>query len=211
MQEEQRKFADVDFKIKEEQMMRRIQDIEKTQLIAELRQKISSLEAKNEELVAIKKLTDIGSEPKDAKEFHNKMAELQSEMFRLDACQQKLHTLNYMNGKYSFLTSASASGIPSIPGMIDPSTPMTPTVPTSSTAKINANYNFNHDVDIDNDNNVHTDHKAQNQSHTCSDTQSQHKSSNADSGSTIDTIDSIIKNGNDANGSDAAVAVSSNN
>lgn len=185
-------------------MMRRIQDIEKTQLIAELRQKISSLEAKNEELVAIKKLTDVGSEPKDAKEFHNKMAELQSEMFRLDACQQKLHTLNYMNGKYSFLSSAAASNIPSIPGMIDPTTPMTPTVPTiasslssssatsiptNSSAAYKMNSNYNHL-----DHNHH--HEAQNQSHNSVDSQSQPSSSVPNTGPT--EVNNIIKNGTDA-------------
>lgn len=46
IKEEQRKYADLDFKVKEEQMMKRIKELEQTQQVAELRQKISSLEAK---------------------------------------------------------------------------------------------------------------------------------------------------------------------
>lgn len=46
LKEEQRKYSDLDFQIKEAQMMKRIKEMEQTQMIAELRHKISSLEAK---------------------------------------------------------------------------------------------------------------------------------------------------------------------
>lgn len=43
---EKSKFSDLDFQMKEQQMMKRIKELEQTQLVAELRQKISSLETK---------------------------------------------------------------------------------------------------------------------------------------------------------------------
>jgi len=43
---EKSRFTDLDFQMKEQQMMRRIKELEQTQLVAELRQKISSLETK---------------------------------------------------------------------------------------------------------------------------------------------------------------------
>lgn len=46
LNQEKSKYTDLDFQMKEQQMMKRIKELEQTQLVAELRQKISSLETK---------------------------------------------------------------------------------------------------------------------------------------------------------------------
>jgi len=93
IQEEKRKFIDLDSRYKEMQMMNRIKDLEQTQVIAELKQKLSSLDVRREELVTAKKLMEAGSEPSDSSDLTNRMSELQSEMFRLDASNIKLNSL----------------------------------------------------------------------------------------------------------------------
>lgn len=100
IQEEKRKFIDLDSRYKEMQMMNRIKDLEQTQVIAELKQKLSSLDIRREELVTAKKLMEAGSEPSDSSDLTNRMSELQSEMFRLDASNKKLNSLTtqFSNG-----------------------------------------------------------------------------------------------------------------
>lgn len=49
-------------------------------------------------MVTEKKLIEAGSEPQDKNDLHNRMSELQTEMFRLDANNMKLN---------SFLTSTA--------------------------------------------------------------------------------------------------------
>lgn len=46
LNQEKSKYTDLDFQMKEQQMMKRIKELEQTQMVAELRQKISSLETK---------------------------------------------------------------------------------------------------------------------------------------------------------------------
>jgi hypothetical protein CRE_27583 len=50
LQEERRKFMDLDSRFREQQMMNRIKDLEQTQIIAELKQKVSAFEVKVNEL-----------------------------------------------------------------------------------------------------------------------------------------------------------------
>ncbi|XP_054158022.1 ecotropic viral integration site 5 ortholog-like isoform X2 [Oppia nitens] len=95
---EKRHYADLDFQMKEQQMMKRIKELEQTQIVAELKHKISSLEAKIEEHLTITKLNESGSEPENALELQNRMAELQSEMFRLEVTNKKLSTLQNGSG-----------------------------------------------------------------------------------------------------------------
>merc|ERR1719510_1594226 len=52
VREAQRKYADLETRMKEDLMMARIRDAENTQCVAELTQKISSLEYKNQEMIA---------------------------------------------------------------------------------------------------------------------------------------------------------------
>lgn len=99
LKEEQRKLTDLEWQRKEEQMMRRMKDVEHTRLTGELKQKISSLEIKIEEINATKKLAESGIEPKDASEYQERVAELQSESFRLDASNKKLHDIEKKNSE----------------------------------------------------------------------------------------------------------------
>ena len=46
LNQEKRRYNDLDFQMKEQQMMKRIKELEQTQIVAELKHKISSLEAK---------------------------------------------------------------------------------------------------------------------------------------------------------------------
>lgn len=95
--DEQRKLTDLQWQQKEEQMMRRMKDVEHTRQTGELKQRISSLEIKIEEINAAKKLAESGIEPKDASEYQERVAELQSESFRLDASNKKLQDIEKKN------------------------------------------------------------------------------------------------------------------
>lgn len=97
LREEQRKLADLEWQRKEEQMLRRLKDVEQTRLTGELKQKISSLESKIEEINTAKKLEESGEEPKNAIEYQERVAELQSESFRLDASNRRLHDIERKN------------------------------------------------------------------------------------------------------------------
>ncbi|KAK4337164.1 hypothetical protein RND71_043480 [Anisodus tanguticus] len=108
MNEEQRKFMDLDSRFKEQQVMNRIKDLEQTQLIAELKQKVSSFEVKKEETVTVEKLRQSGQEPTDNIDLQNRMAELQTEMFRLEVNRNKLN--NNVHSKNNFSELASKEG-----------------------------------------------------------------------------------------------------
>lgn len=99
LKEEQHKSGDLEWKRKEEQMMRRMKDVEQTRLTGELKQKISSLEIRIEEINAARKLAESGVEPKNASEYQERVAELQSESFRLDASNRKLHDIEKKNSE----------------------------------------------------------------------------------------------------------------
>lgn len=99
LREEQRKRTDLEWQMKEEQMMRRMKDVEHTRTTGELKQKISSLEIKIEEMKALRTLAESGIEPKDASEYQERVAELQSESFRLDASNKKLQDMERKNSE----------------------------------------------------------------------------------------------------------------
>lgn len=99
LKEAQRKLADMEWQNKTEQMMRTVKDVEHTRLTGELKQKISSLETQIEEINATRKLFESGIEPKDASEHQERVAELQSESFRLDASNKKLHDMEKKNNE----------------------------------------------------------------------------------------------------------------
>ncbi len=62
-----------------------------------------------EELVTIKKLIESGDEPANALELQNRMAELQSEMFRLEVNNRKLSSLQNGNANGNESISSSES------------------------------------------------------------------------------------------------------
>lgn len=99
LKDEQRKLTDLEWQRKEEKMMRRMRDVEHTRLTGELKQKISSLEIKIEEINTAKKLAESGIEPKDVTEHQERVAELQSESFRLSASERKLQDIEKKNSE----------------------------------------------------------------------------------------------------------------
>lgn len=99
LRDEQRKSTNFEWQRKEEQMMQRMKDVEHTRLVGELKQRISSLEIKIEEINTAKKLAESGVEPKDVSEYQERVAELQSESFRLDAANKKLQDIERKNSE----------------------------------------------------------------------------------------------------------------
>jgi len=97
--DEQRKLTDLQWQQKEEQMMRRMKDVEHTRETGELKQRISSLEIKIEEINTARKLAESGIEPKDASEYQERVAKLQSESFRLYASNKKLEDIQKKNSE----------------------------------------------------------------------------------------------------------------
>jgi hypothetical protein len=74
------RFADLEGKLKEDLMMARIREAENTQCVAELTQKISNLEYKNQELVAEGDLTTSISESDRMRELQDKVACLRAQV-----------------------------------------------------------------------------------------------------------------------------------
>lgn len=59
----------------------------------------SLLKFQKEELVTVQKLEESGNEPQDSEELHDRMVELQSEIFRLEVSNFKLNNMqNMTNG-----------------------------------------------------------------------------------------------------------------
>lgn len=97
LKEEETKRVELEMKMAEERMFRRLNDVEHTRVIGELKQRISQLDSKIEEIKTAEKLAESGIEPKDASEHQDRVAELQSETFRLDASNKKLHDMERKN------------------------------------------------------------------------------------------------------------------
>ncbi|XP_050712480.1 ecotropic viral integration site 5 ortholog-like isoform X5 [Eriocheir sinensis] len=86
-----RKYTDLESQMKEEKMLARIREAEKSQSLAELTQKISSLEFKNQELVTEGEVSRVGgSESDQVPRLQDKVAELQAEIARLSAINRRL-------------------------------------------------------------------------------------------------------------------------
>jgi len=79
LKEHRRRFADLESQMKEEKMLARIREAEKSQSLAELTQKISSLEYKNQELVTTGDLSRVGNDEDQVPRLQDKVAELKSE------------------------------------------------------------------------------------------------------------------------------------
>ncbi|XP_022254208.1 ecotropic viral integration site 5 ortholog-like isoform X1 [Limulus polyphemus] len=92
LKEEQIKYANLDSKIKEEQMLAKIKEVKHTQVIAELRQKIASLEAMSQEIMTVGQLRirpdHMGSE--DSKDLHEQVSDLKAEIVHLGTLNKKL-------------------------------------------------------------------------------------------------------------------------
>ncbi|KAK4304856.1 hypothetical protein Pmani_023213 [Petrolisthes manimaculis] len=91
MADSKRKCDDLASQMKEEKMMARIREAEKSQNLAELTQKISSLEFKNQELVTEGEVSRVGaSDGEQVPRLQDKVAELQAEIARLLAINRRL-------------------------------------------------------------------------------------------------------------------------
>nr|XP_050849890.1 ecotropic viral integration site 5 ortholog isoform X5 [Vespula vulgaris] len=89
LRDEQRKYADLESKMKDETMMARIRDAEHAQQVAELTQKISLLELKNEEMHAEGELRNNLDDSERVRELQDKVAELKAEVMRLESWKQR--------------------------------------------------------------------------------------------------------------------------
>ncbi|XP_076316390.1 ecotropic viral integration site 5 ortholog-like isoform X2 [Tachypleus tridentatus] len=89
LKEEQRKNIDLLSQMKEDQVMCKIRDVEQCQIIAEMRQKISSLEIRNQEIVTAGQLSS-GEEDDIIKDLRDRLNDLQAEVGRLETQNRKL-------------------------------------------------------------------------------------------------------------------------
>ncbi|RZF32375.1 hypothetical protein LSTR_LSTR001839 [Laodelphax striatellus] len=89
LREQQHKYTDLESKIKDDQMMARIRDAEHTQCVAELTQKISILELKNQEMVAEGELRSNIDDSDKVRELQDKMADMKAEIMRLESWKQR--------------------------------------------------------------------------------------------------------------------------
>lgn len=102
--EEQHRYADLESKMKDELMMARIRDAEHTQCVAELTQKISILEMKNEEMVAEGELRSNLDDSEKVRELQDKVADLKAEIMRLESWKER-----WTGGTHDCHASASRS------------------------------------------------------------------------------------------------------
>jgi len=79
VREAERKFTDLEGKLKEDLMMARIRDTENTQCVAELTQKISNLEFKNQEFTTEDDLTTSLNESDRMRQLQDKVATLRAQ------------------------------------------------------------------------------------------------------------------------------------
>ncbi|XP_076347706.1 ecotropic viral integration site 5 ortholog-like isoform X2 [Tachypleus tridentatus] len=105
LKEEQRKFASLDSKIKEEQMLDKIKEEKLTQVIAELRQNLSSLEIRSQEMMAAGQLRHrLGHvSSKDSKDLHEQV----SEIVHLGSLNKKLTSADAIQNPSSPIYSLS--------------------------------------------------------------------------------------------------------
>ncbi|KAG5314371.1 EVI5 protein, partial [Acromyrmex insinuator] len=89
LREQQHKYSDLESKMKDEAMMARIRDAEHAQQVAELTQKISLLELKNEEMHAEGELRNNLDDSEKVRELQDKVAELKAEVMRLESWKQR--------------------------------------------------------------------------------------------------------------------------
>ncbi|XP_043195541.1 ecotropic viral integration site 5 ortholog-like isoform X1 [Amphibalanus amphitrite] len=90
IKDSQRKFSDLQTKMKEELMLARIRDAEHTQCMAELTHKLCNLELKNHELLAEGELNGVGESDR-VKELSDKVADLKAEILQLKHSNRSLN------------------------------------------------------------------------------------------------------------------------
>merc|ERR1711899_54781 len=125
VREAQRKFADLESRVKEDLMMARIRDAENTQCVAELTQKISSLEYKNQEMIVDADLANTVDQSNKIREMQDKIANLRAQVTRLSLLNAKLSKSLSMHNLATSFSSNSTSETSSpveTPRILSPST-----------------------------------------------------------------------------------------
>merc|ERR1739838_612632 len=92
LRESQIKFSNLEGKLKDDQLMTRIKEAENTQNVAELRQQISSLELKNQEMAALGDLNMCMEDSDDVRELQDRIECLTAEITRLSLVNSRLAT-----------------------------------------------------------------------------------------------------------------------
>jgi len=110
VREAQRKYADLETRMKEDLMMARIRDAENTQSVAELTQKISSLEYKNQEMISEGDLANAMDQSNKIREMQDKISHLRAQVTKLSLVNAKLSkSLSMHNLATSFSSSETLS------------------------------------------------------------------------------------------------------
>ncbi|XP_011505248.1 PREDICTED: ecotropic viral integration site 5 ortholog isoform X2 [Ceratosolen solmsi marchali] len=89
LREQHNRYTDLESKIKDDTMMAKIRDAEHAQQVAELTQKISILELKNEEMYAEGELRNNMDDSERVRELQDKVAELKAEVLRLENWKER--------------------------------------------------------------------------------------------------------------------------
>jgi hypothetical protein len=106
-------------------MMARIRDAENTQCVAELTQKISSLEYKNQEMIVDADLANTVDQSNKIREMQDKIANLRAQVTRLSLLNAKLSKSLSMHNLATSFSSNSTSETSSpveTPRILSPST-----------------------------------------------------------------------------------------
>ncbi|XP_065213139.1 ecotropic viral integration site 5 ortholog isoform X2 [Planococcus citri] len=103
--EQQYKYADLESKMKDELMMARIRDAEHAQMVAELTQKVSILELKNQEMVAEGSLRSNVDDSDRVRELQDKVVDLRAEILRMENWKQNWCENCNRKNKSAFSTS----------------------------------------------------------------------------------------------------------
>ena len=80
IKEQERRYADLEAKMREESMLARIRDAEHSQHVAELTQKISQLEMKNEQLLTEGELSMVDKDSERVRELQDRVGDLKAEV-----------------------------------------------------------------------------------------------------------------------------------
>ncbi|XP_022669953.1 ecotropic viral integration site 5 ortholog-like isoform X3 [Varroa jacobsoni] len=111
LREATRKYTDLEGKLKEERMNSKIKECEQDQLIAELKQRISNLEIKNQELVTVGELSKGNSDSDEVKDLQDKLSDTKAEVLRLKIINKQLNSALSMP-KTTSKSSQSGSSTP---------------------------------------------------------------------------------------------------
>ena len=121
LRESKRKFTELEGKLKEDLLMAKIRDTENSQCVAELTQKISNLEFKNQELSTEDDLIASVTETQRMRELQDKVACLRAQVTRLALMNSKLTQSLSMHNLATSLDSDSDTSTHSTPQARSPS------------------------------------------------------------------------------------------